>query len=66
MTTSRELLTPAECAARLRMSRDTFDRGLKNGTLAKHGLVEANRVTRRRYFDASSVDRVLWKRQVGR
>ncbi len=60
-----DLLTITEAAALLRMSRDTFDRRLKDGTLARLGLIEANRLGRRRLFLASSVHDVLFRRRVG-
>jgi predicted site-specific integrase-resolvase len=66
MTPAREWLSPAETARRLSMSRVTLHRKLKDGTLAQYGLVEANRLTGRRKFDAASVDRVMTRRMVGR
>jgi AraC-like DNA-binding protein len=67
MTSARELLSPAETARRLGMSRVTLYTKLKDGTLARFGVVEANRLTGRRYFFADTVDRALSKRlAVGR
>jgi AraC-like DNA-binding protein len=66
-TTPRELLSPAETARRLGMSRVTLYTKLKDGTLARFGVVEANRLTGRRWFFADTVDRALSKRlAVGR
>lgn len=59
------LLTVAELAAALRVSRATVDRWLANGTLTRWGLREANRLGRRRLFDAASVERVLYSRRLG-
>jgi DNA-binding transcriptional ArsR family regulator len=57
------LLTPAQVAAALCISRDTLDRHLD--LYKAHGLIEANRIGRRRFFSAASVDTVLWRRRVG-
>ncbi len=65
--TPRVWLSPAETARRLAMSRATLYKKLEDGTLAAYGLIEANRLTGRRHFDAVSVDRVMTKRlPVGR
>jgi hypothetical protein len=49
------------------MSRVTLYTKLKDGTLARFGVVEANRLTGRRWFFADTVDRALSKRlAVGR
>ena len=61
-----DLLTVAETCARLGISRHTFYDRLKDGTLHKAGLREANRITRKRLFDAASVNTVLWKRTTTR
>jgi hypothetical protein len=66
MTPAREWLSPAETARRLAMSRATLYKKLEDGTLARFGLIEANRITGRRWFDAGSVDRAMTKRQAGR
>jgi predicted DNA-binding transcriptional regulator AlpA len=66
MTPAREWLSPAETARRLSMSRVTLYKKLADGTLAQYGIVEANRLTGRRWFDAASVDRAMTKRQATR
>jgi DNA-binding transcriptional ArsR family regulator len=66
MSTSRHvpaLLSPTQVATALGISRDTLDRHLD--LYKAHGLLEANRVGRRRFFAASSVETVLWRRRVG-
>jgi excisionase family DNA binding protein len=60
---ARELLSPAQAAKRLGMSRVTLYRRIKDGTLARFGVVEANRLTGHRKFFADTVDRALVKRQ---
>lgn len=59
------LLTQAELAAALGMSYRSVSRYLKDGTLTRLGLVEANRIGKRRLFAADSVQAVLFRRRVG-
>lgn len=59
------LLTPAQAAQALGLSRATFDRRLADGTLTRLGLVEVNRLSHRRYFAADSIPTVLFRRRVG-
>ncbi len=58
-------VTVAEACRRLGMSRKTFDRLDKDGTLARLGLRETNRLHWRRFFEADSLKDVLWRRRVG-
>lgn len=57
-------LTVAQAAAALGMSRDTFDRHVEE--LKDHwGLVEANQLTKRRFFVEASIKQVLFRRRTG-
>jgi DNA-binding transcriptional ArsR family regulator len=71
---NRQLLSIAELAVALGVSRRTVERWLSDGRLARAGLLEANRIgqvapdgesTACRRFDAASVEQVLWRRRVG-
>lgn len=56
-------VTVAQAAEALGMHRDTFDKQVDD--LKRWGLVEANRVGRRRFFAAESIKQVLWRRRTG-
>lgn len=58
-------LTVPQLADALGCSRATVDRWLADGTLARHGLVEVNRLGRRRFFAADSIPTVLFRRRLG-
>lgn len=60
-------VTVAQAAAALGMSRDTFDRRLKDGELQRLGLIETNRIGGgRRFFEEKSLQAVLFRRRVDR
>jgi excisionase family DNA binding protein len=58
-------LTVQQLADALGCSRATVDRWLADGRLARHGLVEANRIGRCRYFAADSIPVVMYRRRLG-
>jgi excisionase family DNA binding protein len=62
---SRQLLTIDQLATALGVSRRTVEKQLADGTLERAGLLEANRLSHKRLFDAASVDVVLWRRRSG-
>jgi DNA-binding transcriptional ArsR family regulator len=62
---TRHLFTIADLALALGVSRRTVEKQLADGTLARAGLLEANRLSHKRLFDAASVDVVLWRRRTG-
>jgi excisionase family DNA binding protein len=58
-------LTVQQLADALGCSRATVDRWLADGRLVRHGLVEANRIGRCRYFAADSIPVVMYRRRLG-
>jgi hypothetical protein len=58
-------VTVADAAAMLGLSRTAFDARLKDGSLVRLGLIEVNRLGKRRFFEAKSLEAVLFRRRTG-
>lgn len=66
MAADPRMVRPAEAARMLGMSVPTFYRRLADGTLARFGVREPNRLTRNRLFYAESVEAARDRKRVMR